>query len=40
MPVVSAVMDREALSEIEIEEAERWECPLLVVEAVDDSGCC
>lgn len=36
MPVVSSVMDGEILSEVEIEEAERWKGPLLVVEAVDD----
>lgn len=36
MPRVAAVEDRERLGNVEVEEAERWESPLMVVEAIDE----
>ena len=36
MPGVSAVVDGEGASEIEVEEAGGWECPLEVVKSIHD----
>lgn len=37
MPVITAVEYCERLGDVEVEEAEWWESPLLVVEAVNEN---
>jgi len=36
MPGIAAVEDSEGLRDVKVEEAEGWQCPLLVVNAIDE----
>lgn len=38
MPIVAAIEDGERLCNVKVEKSQRWEGPLLVVEAIDQSG--
>lgn len=38
MPIVAAIEDRERLSNVKVEESQRGEGPLPVVETIDQSG--
>lgn len=40
MPGIATVEDGERLRDVEIEEAERWQGPLLVVDAIDECRKC
>ena len=37
VPRTAAIEDRKALRDVEIQEAEGWKGPLLIVQAIDDS---
>lgn len=38
MPIVAAIEDSQGLCNVEVEESQRGERPLLVVETIDQSG--
>jgi len=40
MPGIATVEDGEGLRDVEVEEAEGWQCPLLVIDAIDECRKC